>query len=384
MEIEQGGDDLEVVFHPVMDLAHQLGLADDRRFQIGLVPGHRLGHAGEGAAERRNLARRAAHSRQVDAAIAGLVGRNHALDAGERAQQQIADDDPADERGPEPHQHRRQDDQNFGERQRRRRRAHLHGDLAVAERETDGDVVGAGRKRGRAQRHDAIPLGQIDRKIARQQREGDGLHEHLAAIFHDPFDIAARIEQEEFDAIAARGDPDAADLATRRRRDRRREAGRRALRRRGAPEQGVAAMGAGQVGEPVERPLADRIGIGRLDDRVARGADGEGIARQRQGEALGMGGERRLRRERRFGAIGVDVVERGEDRENAEREQADRQDDQHLEAGGQRFPAGEGRLGGCGAQPAAAVIGSRPPSAAGTDSNPAFPADRAFRAGFLR
>ena len=63
MEVEQGGDDLEVVLHPVMDLADQPGLAHDRGLELGLVPGDGLGHPVEGLAELADLLRRRAQRR---------------------------------------------------------------------------------------------------------------------------------------------------------------------------------------------------------------------------------------------------------------------------------------------------------------------------------
>ena len=60
MQVEQRGDDLEVVLHPVVDLAHQPGLAHDRGLQLGLVPGDGLGDPVEGLAERADFLRRGA------------------------------------------------------------------------------------------------------------------------------------------------------------------------------------------------------------------------------------------------------------------------------------------------------------------------------------
>ena len=51
MDVEQGGDDLEVVLHPVVDLADQLGLALDRRLELGLVVGEGAHRLVEGLAE---------------------------------------------------------------------------------------------------------------------------------------------------------------------------------------------------------------------------------------------------------------------------------------------------------------------------------------------
>ena len=58
MEVEQRGDDLEVVLHPVVDLAHQPGLALDRGLELGFVAGDGAGDLVEGLAELADLARR--------------------------------------------------------------------------------------------------------------------------------------------------------------------------------------------------------------------------------------------------------------------------------------------------------------------------------------
>ena len=60
MEVEQRGDDLEVVLDPVVDLADQPGLARDRGLELGLVPGDGPGDLVEGLAELADLLRRGA------------------------------------------------------------------------------------------------------------------------------------------------------------------------------------------------------------------------------------------------------------------------------------------------------------------------------------
>ena len=66
MEVEQRGDDLEVVLHPVVDLADQPRLAHDRRFQLGFVAGDRLG----------DLVERLARARRSRAPGLRTVGRS--------------------------------------------------------------------------------------------------------------------------------------------------------------------------------------------------------------------------------------------------------------------------------------------------------------------
>ena len=218
MEVEQRGDDLEVVLHPVMDLADQPRLADDRRLEIGLVAGDGPGHPVEGLARaRRSPAPGCCTAGRSSAAVAGLVGGDDVLDPAERPQQQPLDDDPADHRRPEPHQHRGQDDEDLAEAHRRRRQADAQRILVV------GEAGSRPRPRGRAppRRHARAaaspgrpgPARARNRPAARACRPRAA--SVVAAIFGDALDRAGRIVEEDFEQVAARQDDGAADLAAR-------------------------------------------------------------------------------------------------------------------------------------------------------------------------
>ena len=137
-----------------------------------------------------------------------------------------------------------------------------------------------------------------------------------------------------------------------------------------------AAGRVGEAAEPGERAPADAVGIARLDDRVARGADREGVARQGEGEALDVLASSacastcalsRLAR-----ALSIEAMHR----DHAQRQQAEAEDDPHLEAGRQPLPARairSARRRSCAARPLIAAPISR-----------AFRAGRAFPAGCPR
>ena len=97
VEVEQGRDDLEIVLHPVVDLAHQLGLALDRGFELGLVAGEGPDRLVEGLAQLADLPGRSGDPRQSELAVAGPIGGDGALHPRQRPKQQPVDDQPADQ-----------------------------------------------------------------------------------------------------------------------------------------------------------------------------------------------------------------------------------------------------------------------------------------------
>ena len=126
------------------------------------------------------------------------------------------------------------------------------------------------------------------------------------------------------------------------------EARRNAPRRRPSRIKGEAARRVRRAVEPAERSRADAGGVVRFEQGVASGADGEGVARQGKGEALDVNGEQALRFDIRLFAIRPGIFDRGHHRDDAQRQQADAEDDPHLEAGRQPVPArgrSDGRFG---------------------------------------
>ena len=109
--------------------------------------------------------------------------------------------------------------------------------------------------------------------------------------------------------------------------------------RRPVAEHREAAGRVGIAAEPGEGAPADAGGIARFDDRVARGPDGEGIARQGEGEPLRVEAQICPRLDVGLGAVRPRIVDRGGDGDDAERQQADAQDDEHLQPGGKPRPA---------------------------------------------
>jgi hypothetical protein len=128
----------------MVDLANQPFLPGDRGLQLGLVPGDRPRHPLERLAEGFDLLRRGLKRGQIEAAIARLVGGDHLLDPAQRAEQQPLDQDPADQRGPEPHQHRGENGEDLAGADRRRPDPNAQRVLAVHEREVGGDFALAG------------------------------------------------------------------------------------------------------------------------------------------------------------------------------------------------------------------------------------------------
>ena len=95
VDVEQGGDDLEIVLHPVMDFAHQLGLALDRGFELGLVAGEGLDRPVERLAQLPDLPRRRGDPGEGELAVAGPVGGDGALHPRQRPEQQAVEDQPS-------------------------------------------------------------------------------------------------------------------------------------------------------------------------------------------------------------------------------------------------------------------------------------------------
>ena len=89
VDVEQRGDDLEVVLHAVMDLADQPPLAVERLGHLPLRFLDALDRALEGVAELADFRRRArGRSGSSSALVTGLVGEHRALQAAQRADQQ--------------------------------------------------------------------------------------------------------------------------------------------------------------------------------------------------------------------------------------------------------------------------------------------------------
>ena len=128
-----------------------------------------------------------------------------------------------------------------------------------------------------------------------------------------------------------------------------------AARRRvaGGAKPAVAQRGAGAVAEEGEaaarcwaagraaRACAGRCRRHRRASMIASRAAriGEGVARQSEREALDVLGEQGLRLLLRIGPAGAGIVDRGEDRDHPERQQAEAEDDPHLEPGREARPA---------------------------------------------
>ena len=102
----------------------------------------------------------------------------------------------------------------------------------------------------------------------------------------------------------------------------------------------VTTVGLRQAGEPVERALAQAAVLVRFGDRIAGRADRVGGARKGQRQTLRMDGKKRARLDDPLGAYLARTANRGQDGGDAERQQAQRQDDEHLD--GRRQPAPPG------------------------------------------
>ena len=148
----------------------------------------------------------------------------------------------------------------------------------------------------RAQRHDPVALDQLEREIAGsggvsidrgERRRGDIRRCPRAAPAGSYRKMSSMSPPGHDGGPADRRAPAAAAAA----RSRRQAARRRRRRRRG--RSGRACWESGRAGASVR--AADAGGIARLDDRVARRADREGVARQSEGEALDVAGEQRPR-----------------------------------------------------------------------------------------
>jgi len=87
VDVDERGDDLEVVLHPVVDLADQLPLPFQGPGHVAFRIFHPPDRASEGLAEFPNLGRRPELSRQYEFALAGLVLDDRALEMAERTDQ---------------------------------------------------------------------------------------------------------------------------------------------------------------------------------------------------------------------------------------------------------------------------------------------------------
>ena len=113
VDVEQRGDDLEVVLHPVVDFAHQPPLAVERCGHLAL----RLLDAVDRRGRRRRAAPgfpRAGRACGQVALFAGLEAGDGALEPPQRADQQPRDQQPGDQRRQHPHQQRQQQHQPVG------------------------------------------------------------------------------------------------------------------------------------------------------------------------------------------------------------------------------------------------------------------------------
>src|SRR6185369_17283973 len=98
VDVEQGGDDLEVVLHSVMHLADEAALALERTGHFTLRLVDLRARAGECVAEVLDFSRRPKFFWQIEGAAPRLVFDDCALQSPQRAYQHSRHDHPGDDR----------------------------------------------------------------------------------------------------------------------------------------------------------------------------------------------------------------------------------------------------------------------------------------------
>ena len=164
VQVDQAGDDLKVVLHPMMHFAGQLALRFQPLRHFRFMGGDILADFTEGFAQRDNFLRRGAHLLQRLQHFARMIGRNRSAQQHQRADQQAIDDEPADRRRRKPHDKRQEEREQS--RQGRRRIAHRHGQHHVGRVEPRRQAAGAAsdlRAAGTADDHArvALPQGEL-------------------------------------------------------------------------------------------------------------------------------------------------------------------------------------------------------------------------------
>ncbi len=310
VDVEQAGNDLEIVLHPVMDLARQPGLPRQPVLQIDLVAGDGGRGAREGAAQRADFDRGRGQRWHLEAADQA-VALDRALDRGERAQDQPIHHQPADRRAGHPHQDRQQRQQDLVGAERRGRHRHRQPELSVGDRQILHHV---------AAERNGLHLGDADvpaRGVAQPQRIGAverlgvrGLRQQIAGQHGEP--PAGRV-------ACTRDQADGLPVGVQRH-DRRR-AGPAERQRRGQRPAG-ADQRAARVEQGYRRARADRrhAAPASVGPEPFGGLQSAGDLVEREVEAFGAVGGEQVGGGFAIGAVGLGGLQRGQRGDHAQRQ----------------------------------------------------------------
>ena len=295
-----------------------------------------LADLAEGLAKRDDLARGGPHPAHRLQHLAGMIGRDGAAQQHQRADEQTVDHEPADRGGGEPHDQRQE--QRQGARQRLGRIAHGHGEHDIGRFERGGEAGeahGAGGEGTRgAEVQPPMPFMQAEPAILQGGRGIGGAFQMRARIIdepHQPVVATAHPGQQIGCAVQQlrRGSAE----ALLRRHDRREIGMGRAQGAARPIVDRIAAAIAVILGEEQVQPVANagvrRRGRQIVDGELQGGAVGFQISGQlARALADGDSQQRFL-----FQVGGFDRLKRGDERDQPERQQRQRQDEEHLDAG---------------------------------------------------
>jgi hypothetical protein len=288
----------------------------------------------EGIAELADLARRRLQGWQLQRPVARAIGGDDSLDDPKRLQQLAVHDPPADGSGGDPHHHRKKDQQNVDRSDRNGAEPDSQLQDIIGDRRDVADRLYEGH--GLiivAQQHAAPATGQLEIEVGACSRDEGELAQGLAAIFGDRLDRLPLRKQGESQRVAVRAYLERLARRIDTRTERGREAARGATQRPVRSIERIAARLHLESCQPGEHTLADRAVGRRRSDGGAGRAHRPHAAGEQFVEALGFVLETGKRLLRALGAVFASAIDRREDRDDAEGQQAEAEDKQHLRPG---------------------------------------------------